>query len=1028
MPKRTLIQGIFHNISRAIVRAASSGGSESLHVSADRAEGENAAPNEVESYSGVSIEDIRHAIWDDPIAASSLTIRLLGTFPGGKILPRNESDEAKEVADLIQGITEDMPGSFCGILRDEHLGEALETGLGIAEFVEASITLPEFGDVIGLANIKTKPAESFIEGIIQDVFGNILRFKQTTSSGDVLVEPDRVIYYAHRGTPWNPYGVSIVLPSIGWINTKSSIKTAFEQYSTNIAGGLRIGSIPDQDFDDEWEATLSRMKKLTGEQNLVIPSSYELELLFPPSGVNSQFVEGIARCNKEIRAGILLDELLNAEGQKTGSYSSKKVSQDVVYEAFAAEGRKYCETVAEQLFRQVLIRNGYEGYPIPLLIPDPPQKDAEIDKVLASLAQAYSSGFITEGTPPEVQKQLLATIYDSIGVSYEIDMGGDDGDGGSPGGNAGSATPPPAEAEGKEEKKAGEDPGPPDLKALLDRIPSLREDPGMIAAQSGYPVGRSPSDLMALHIEMKQAEYECQRDLLDKWNEIVPGIIVQITEGLFDENEKLRTRDHYKVKAIIEKGLKYRGKELEKLLAGWYIKRFQAGNKSAAELIEKVTGKKIEGASDIEAGIKVTGNFLEQEEAIRGLRMHASTHLGTVYQDLTDNMVRSISDTIYGYQSERDAAREISALLREDGITPGRASTIVNTSVADAYNRGRLEVFKSSEASVSDQMNGIRTGIKAYQFKALRDLHTTEVCIEYDNKFFGVEDSFMPRPPLHYNCRSVLIPAFVGEDLWGPEPDIVSAEKSQELRARVSKKFDGKFKSVETAPGTTPNAPAMSQHVTITDREGNPVALPDGMSFTGDHDKDDALAYYNNAYKSWERTVSPTDHDYIIDYTNTGFKELDMTLRRGIMPNRGSDLDNMIEALDRLMVDSHIPEDAILFRGGSSSFLEGMIPSEAVGNVITDYAFVSTSVYRGTGFDFMMTSFEKGKVPVLAEIFVPQGRNGMWLANLGKSRVEGEILLPRGSRFRVLSATWVENASIGGKIIPGYWKVAMELI
>ena len=112
MPKRNLIQGIFHNFSKAVVRAASAGGSESLHVSADRAQGENPAPNEAEVHSGVSTADLRALIWDDTIVSSSLFIRLLGTFPGGKIQPRNESDEAKLTADLIQGITEEMPGSF----------------------------------------------------------------------------------------------------------------------------------------------------------------------------------------------------------------------------------------------------------------------------------------------------------------------------------------------------------------------------------------------------------------------------------------------------------------------------------------------------------------------------------------------------------------------------------------------------------------------------------------------------------------------------------------------------------------------------------------------------------------------------------------------------------------------------------------------------------------------------------------------------------------------------------------------------
>lgn len=44
------------------------------------------------------------------------------------------------------------------------------------------------------------------------------------------------------------------------------------------------------------------------------------------------------------------------------------------------------------------------------------------------------------------------------------------------------------------------------------------------------------------------------------------------------------------------------------------------------------------------------------------------------------------------------------------------------------------------------------------QFKTREDPRVDQDCAQFHNKLFKVTDSFLPKPPLHFNCRCILIP------------------------------------------------------------------------------------------------------------------------------------------------------------------------------------------------------------------------------------------------------------------------------
>jgi SPP1 gp7 family putative phage head morphogenesis protein len=85
------------------------------------------------------------------------------------------------------------------------------------------------------------------------------------------------------------------------------------------------------------------------------------------------------------------------------------------------------------------------------------------------------------------------------------------------------------------------------------------------------------------------------------------------------------------------------------------------------------------------------------------------------------------------------------------------ALTIARTNGAEAYNTANMNLYMSDD---------VRPGIEAFMFAAIMDEVTTEICAAQDGRVIYKDDPELARytPPLHFNCRSTLIPIFIGEN------------------------------------------------------------------------------------------------------------------------------------------------------------------------------------------------------------------------------------------------------------------------
>lgn len=103
-------------------------------------------------------------------------------------------------------------------------------------------------------------------------------------------------------------------------------------------------------------------------------------------------------------------------------------------------------------------------------------------------------------------------------------------------------------------------------------------------------------------------------------------------------------------------------------------------------------------------------------------------------------------------------------------FSKARLETIARTESMMAYNHGRLSAYKANRLIV------------AVQFTAILDARTTNICRSRDGLIMRLDDERLDAntPPLHYNCRSTLVPV-----------DKYDWEDLQDGDARATKRFFG---------------------------------------------------------------------------------------------------------------------------------------------------------------------------------------------------------------------------------------------
>jgi len=177
------------------------------------------------------------------------------------------------------------------------------------------------------------------------------------------------------------------------------------------------------------------------------------------------------------------------------------------------------------------------------------------------------------------------------------------------------------------------------------------------------------------------------------------------------------------------------------------------------------------------------------------------------------------------------------------------------------------------------------------------------------------------------------------------------------------------------------------------------------------------------AWGGFERNVTAEERKVIDLYCSNDFEEINSLLResRNFVREGDPDLVEKIQILDDVVSRGRLKPQTV-YRGmaGYPEVVQKFV--KGVGTVVTDKAFVSTTADLDVAKGFAADSM--GLPSVLLEIQVPKGAPGVFVAPFSEAVTEtganeNEILLPRNSRFKILSATRSSDGS---------YRVAAEMI
>jgi len=591
--------------------------------------------------------DVFRELLRDSEVSSDMNIRLTAMMPGVHIEPRNGTEEAKEAYRICKVICDSMSGALLTVLRDQMLKEALVTGMLIVEPTQKIISTQSFGDIVGVQTLAVRPSETFEGRIDSTPQGDIIGFTQVTSKGEIKVLLEDVIYYAYRSTPWNPYGESLLYSCYNAWKLKQTLFRLYAVLATVNASGIRVAHIPDTEFQRDKQATLQMLQNMSEYASVVLPESYKMDLQLPSSDAGGNFIKGINElCNKEIKKSILYDDTFNAEGMKTGSYASKKVSQSTVYEAMASEGKAYCDEIAKQLFSRFLEWNGLGQYPVPKLVPEPVSKDdTDPVPIVDAVVKTLSSSLFSITLPESVQYEMLSKVLAPIGINLE-------------------------------EQQVTAEP--------LKQITAKR-----------LPSNRNESSLKRQKEEIIQKEEQAVSDFLKMWKKQLPLLVKSLTGELIDDTGAWKSTKFGEVRNSIQRAVTSGGANLRTLLKEKMVEQWDNGKKSAEE-------QRPIGASLLTTPVIVTEGMADDMMNQRTFLL-----LEKRYGELASTLYYQLENALKGNISPNIAISRITEELRINGMPTTKVKQMVNTSLMSAYNDGRMAIFSPLSDPLGESPGGI---------------------------------------------------------------------------------------------------------------------------------------------------------------------------------------------------------------------------------------------------------------------------------------------------------------------------------
>lgn len=257
------------------------------------------------------------------------------------------------------------------------------------------------------------------------------------------------------------------------------------------------------------------------------------------------------------------------------------------------------------------------------------------------------------------------------------------------------------------------------------------------------------------------------------------------------------------------------------------------------------------------------------------------------------------------------------------------------------------------------------------EYSAILDTKTCDLCKHFNGQVFKIDSDLYRKykPPLHHKCRCILIyidrrePDRPLPNATEPPSDLVEKHGSLLQPKEVTKAINEQKGLMQVEKAAT-QAALESKIVPLKELKSMQSML------------DVLPTVEKNALKKYQIKENAAD--------------INTKLRNGKVPVEAKVLDNIFHVM------APLSKNITVFRGLPITAIKGvqagMDIEKLIGTSFKDQAFVSTSVSKKISSTF-------GNA--VLEITVPKGKK---VIPIGNSLSEAEILLPRGSSFKITNA------------------------
>lgn len=672
------------------------------------------------------IEIYRKMIIDDQVKACMAIKRITIYSKGWKVNSASDKPKDKRVSEFCEfALTDGLIGSFTKSLKG--ILTAFHYGFSITEKIPHIIKKGEFAGKITFKRIRTRPPDGF--EFQTDDYGDLEFIKQWAEKEEIIIQGtdlNKLIIYSYDSEFGDIWGNSDLRAAYRHWWSKDVLIKFMNIYLERFGMGIVIGKYPRGMGGNAQDDLEKMIKNIQAKTAFKLPKDVEVAILESKTRGQASFIEAIEHCNKSISRSVLLPDKLGYTDSPGGSYNLGE-NQFSLFLMMMDNQRAEIqeEVVDEQILKDLVDKNFSNVSEYPHFSFNPL---TQADKI--QLAERYIDA-VDKGVITHTEKD---EDYFRKSIDYpQRDM-----------------ESPVLERPVKPAPSFGG--GNPQLPAPTGEADNI--------AKFQKTLSRLPNKFES-KIDFKKTVDELD-ELEDKSATQIGKDISRISEDLINSITSRKIVEEKKVKEVEKLKLKHLG-DLRFTFGQMLLNSFKLGKKHG---FRDVAAKK--AGVDLQQVPLLTN--LPPKEILAFFEAKKFRLTGAERDHILNNTKGILFNSIKSGQTNTETIFQLEEFFEKYKVEqklptgqkvrvekiPARIETIIRTNTNEAYNQGRLTAFQ--DPLVSDI-------IAAYEYSAIMDGRTSEICASYDGNIYKTSDTTWDTiiPPNHHQCRSTIIPVLTDE-------------------------------------------------------------------------------------------------------------------------------------------------------------------------------------------------------------------------------------------------------------------------